>query len=587
MNIDDKVADRFRRAASGVPMPAFTMQAIVLRGMRRRLLQRVAVGLSASAAAIAVVVAFAWLPSEQPPVLDGESSYRFVTGEISAEPAFDPHVLGSEVRLVPIEPPTEAEIALMAQGVDLSEDEAIISIGRLDGTPWRIYRAFGHIAPGENRGGDFYQNTGDFWCEWAIDDTGSTSGPSCAQAHRDGHSGTFSVFLEEGITIVSGIPETVSVVSITGQAGSSWQRPVGGVAAFPIEPADSGRYFLDRYGVPIESDAGPPETWRDPMPGDADIAGSDSLATPDLIDLASLRYGGLLYSLEVPGGAVLVRVRFDEPPLLFGTSCHLVQSVPLPYRWQGACLEKTVNGSRVVGPWLYGTELAGGGWTDDGWSDDPGEGPTTTTTVVIEAGPPSQTAVEAERDGVIPALASIPYESRVHELAEVSSNGNVWILAEPTDVLVRFTSADGCRLGDPNGTYPTEVICVAEYGEILLLDEEGDIAKAYPMPGAVPSWIHVTPEFVYAGRIGDGALPSSTLVRIDLTTLESTVVVIPHSSGGQEWPPDWHIATEEQTAAYSDLVGFAPATGTQVTSWIGQVFVNLEGIDALIAEVTG
>jgi hypothetical protein len=233
-----------------------------------------------------------------------------------------------------------------------------------------MYRVFGHIAPSGNSAGDFYQTSGDFWCDWAFNDDGSVHGPACLEAFSGGHPGTFSVIIGEGLnglTVVVGIPDAVAVVTFEGQS-DSWQRPVAGVAAFPTDTSDSRRLFLDRYGVSIQSDAGPPDTWRDPMPGDATAVGSETLTTPDLVELAALRFGDLLYRLPAPGGAVLVRIRFDEPPLLFGTSCDLAQSLPLPTRWRGACLERTVDGSRLTGPWFYGTNLVGGGWTDDGWS---------------------------------------------------------------------------------------------------------------------------------------------------------------------------------------------------------------------------
>lgn len=139
-------------------------------------------------------------------------------------------------------------------------------------------------------------------------------------------------------------------------------------------------------------------------------------------------------------------------------------------------------------------------------------------------------------------------------------------------------------LGNLEGVYPVDSICVTEYGEILLVDTEGKIVRAYPMPAAVPSWVHVTDNFVYAGRVGDGGLPDSALVRIDLSTLAATVVLVPAPvDGGQEWPSDWIIATDEQIVDYPRLVGVGPdSAGTEVTSWIGTIRVDLDGIDRLI-----
>jgi len=69
------------------------------------------------------------------------------------------------------------------------------------------------------------------------------------------------------------------------------------------------------------------------------------------------------------------------------------------------------------------------------------------------------------------------------------------------------------------------------------------------------------------GRIGDGALPDSTLVPIDRDTLEATVVLIPAPFDGGQWPPNWYIATIEDSTLFATLVGFAQEmSGTEVTS---------------------
>jgi hypothetical protein len=195
--------------------------------------------------------------------------------------------------------------------------------------------------------------------------------------------------------------------------------------------------------------------------------------------------------------------------------------------------------------------------------------------------PASQCESEAMRDGVIPELALLPVSMRVDPLVEVSTDEGTWMLARPTEELINSTTEVGCQLGNLSGTYPDDVICVLEYGEVLLVDGQNRIIRAYPMPGATPSWIHVTDAFVYAGQIGDGALPDSTLIRIDRTTQIATIVLIPAPfDGGQEWPSDWIIASPDLTAAYEGLVNTGPdAEGTSVNSWIGMVSVDLDGID--------
>ena len=200
--------------------------------------------------------------------------------------------------------------------------------------------------------------------------------------------------------------------------------------------------------------------------------------------------------------------------------------------------------------------------------------------------PPSQTEADAVRDGVLPELAALPAALRVWPMLDMTTDQGDWMLARPTDELIDRTMADGCDLGDLEGTYPIDVICTVEYGEVLLV-QGTEIVRAYPMPGAVPSWLLVTPGYVYAGHIGDGGLPDSTLVRIDRNTLEATVVVIPAAfDGGDQWLPSWHIASPEQTARYDELVQIGPgAVGTDAMSYIGEVKVDVAGIDLLMADL--
>ena len=211
----------------------------------------------------------------------------------------------------------------------------------------------------------------------------------------------------------------------------------------------------------------------------------------------------------------------------------------------------------------------------------------TTTTPADET--PSQTPAEASRDGVVPELAALPFTLRVEPRSEVPSEEGTWVVAVPTPELTELAWENGCGFGNLDGAYPTEVICVVEYGEILLVNGEGQIVRAFPMPGAIPGWIHVTEESVYGGRIGDGALPNSTLFRIDRQSLEATVVVIlSHPDDAPEWLSTWHVAGADQVTTYDALVGFAPEmSGTRVASWVGDVVVDIAGIDGIIDQVAG
>lgn len=200
----------------------------------------------------------------------------------------------------------------------------------------------------------------------------------------------------------------------------------------------------------------------------------------------------------------------------------------------------------------------------------------------------SQTGPDAERDGVVWGVAALPPADRIDVLAEAESSEGRWVLSRIPDDAID-PSWNGI-LGDPEGTYPVDLVYPTEYGEILLLDDVGGIVRAYPMPGAVPSWIVVTDEAILAGRIGDGGLPDSTFVRIDRGSLEADVLLIPAPpDGGTSWPEQWREATAAEVEVYDLAVGFAPdgATGVPAESWIGEVVVDLDLLEELADSAFG
>jgi hypothetical protein len=179
---------------------------------------------------------------------------------------------------------------------------------------------------------------------------------------------------------------------------------------------------------------------------------------------------------------------------------------------------------------------------------------------------------------VVAEVAALRITDRVDRHESIDAPEGTWALSRLPEAFLQSSGTD-C-VGDVNGVYGADVICGSEYGEILLLDEHGDILRAYPMPRTPPSWIHLTTDAVYAGHVGDGGLPNSTLVRIDRQTLAAQVVVFPQPDSTGPWPTGWRIATEEEDAGYSKLVRIGPdEAGTAAVSGIGRVVIDEAALD--------
>ncbi len=204
---------------------------------------------------------------------------------------------------------------------------------------------------------------------------------------------------------------------------------------------------------------------------------------------------------------------------------------------------------------------------------------------------PSQSASDAERNGVLPAVAELPLDDRVHVIAELpAGDGRAWVLSElPGSTVQRFIDDHGGRLGDNQPDTPGA--SASDYGELLLLNGDGAIVRAWPMPGAPPNWLAAGNDRIYAGHNGDGGLPDSTLARIDPASFAATVVVIPAQLDGTAsgWPPAWHVATGDDVFDYRGVIGFGSGgmTGTKAVSPLGDVVVALGPIDGLINRVSG
>lgn len=180
---------------------------------------------------------------------------------------------------------------------------------------------------------------------------------------------------------------------------------------------------------------------------------------------------------------------------------------------------------------------------------------------------------------MIPELAALPLRSRAAATQFFDAAEGTWAITAVPNV----EPGTDCTLGDPDGTYGTERICTAEYGEVLLVDPAGSVLRAYPMPGAVPTWLHATDEAVYAGRVGDGGLPESTIVRIDRQTLEAQVRVFPTEDGvlGIDWA-EWSVAPAGVPIEDFVVTGDDSA-GELVASTIGITSIDRPAIEELFA----
>lgn len=203
----------------------------------------------------------------------------------------------------------------------------------------------------------------------------------------------------------------------------------------------------------------------------------------------------------------------------------------------------------------------------------------------------SQSPEDARRDGVVPEVAALPLPVRTERITAVDTDQGTWATSRLGDAAEPYTDGN-CAIGDPDGTYGVDYVCAAEYGELLLLDKAGRIERAYPTPGLPPDWVHVTDDYVYAGHVGDGALPDGSLVRVDRETLEATVVVMvapdPDRAEGLPWPEAWIVPTPAVADELRSLVTVGEhGTGTRVTSGIGVVTVDLPAVDAALDGMAG
>lgn len=148
--------------------------------------------------------------------------------------------------------------------------------------------------------------------------------------------------------------------------------------------------------------------------------------------------------------------------------------------------------------------------------------PTTRPTAFLRA---SQSTADARAYGIDPAVAALPIGVRVRQYVsgtlpvastQASTPEGLWLVSR----------ADGDGSADL-GAHPE----LAQYGELLLMaPDRSRILRAYPFRGVPPQWLLVTPEAVYCGRQGDGALSDETVCRVDRSTGALRVAVFPSTT---------------------------------------------------------
>jgi hypothetical protein len=81
----------------------------------------------------------------------------------------------------------------------------------------------------------------------------------------------------------------------------------------------------------------------------------DEIPTEDLNDVIDARAGDSLYLVEFDRDvAVIVRLRPGARPHVYATACALLLQAGLPDSgWDGTCMEVTINGERLTGPYSY------------------------------------------------------------------------------------------------------------------------------------------------------------------------------------------------------------------------------------------
>jgi hypothetical protein len=190
--------------------------------------------------------------------------------------------------------------------------------------------------------------------------------------------------------------------------------------------------------------------------------------------------------------------------------------------------------------------------------------PIDTTTTAPEG--PSQTPEDAARDGVDPEVAALTTSQRLYIVASQEA--------------------------PPEGRYVISRPPRAP-AEVLVLDDQDRIVRAFPMGGLGPTWLTVTSEEVVGGRFEEamhaGAQPFATIFRIDRRTLELTGFAFPVQGIPAPLGEDGYVETtvDEWAPAPEGAFAFEYASVVEHEGWEqgasteGRVWVDVEGLRTL------
>lgn len=249
MNLDTRIKSGLRAAIEAEPANTPASLSGVMATAERRKRSESLVGLTVSGLALAAVVVTLTIRADvnEPYVAEGEillaTDPVVVQGVLSPEPQFDTSGLGIEEPLSPI---TDAELAdELAR--HLSEDDQLIRVTTIGTTVGGVHAAIQHsegpgLSDGRIQTGCLLTIPGGASCsgqdlEAVINEPGGLVQPgSSAEPISYGVGGSDVLMWD--------VPPETSVVVLTINGESAWQRPVSGVAVFDTVLYEGDRFTL-------------------------------------------------------------------------------------------------------------------------------------------------------------------------------------------------------------------------------------------------------------------------------------------------------------------------------------------------------